>query len=84
MKLTTKTFPAVIGFISSRDARPGHRGMRQGSTIQCAESGDHFGYNGSNIVSRRSLLHSTGISLAGIVSASTLAKLSGRQHVDVD
>ena len=77
-------FPAVIGFISSRDARPGHRGMRQGSTIQCAESGDHFGYNGSNIVSRRSLLHSTGISLAGIVSASTLAKLSGRQHVDVD
>jgi broad specificity phosphatase PhoE len=88
MKPTIKTFPAVLGFISSRDARLDlrHRFMshRHRSEIRCTDEDNNiFAYHGTN-VSRRSLLHSAGTSLAGVVSAGPLAKLFGSQYVDVN
>ncbi|KAL3758579.1 hypothetical protein ACHAWU_008333 [Discostella pseudostelligera] len=87
MKPMMKTFPAVLGFISSRDARLdlGHRFIshRHMSDIRCTDEDDNniFAYHETN-VSRRSLLHSAGTSLAGVVSAGPLAKLLvGSQHV---
>lgn len=61
--------------------------MQLGSKFKCTEiGGDLFECDESNHVgvNRRSLLHSTGTSLAGIVSAGPLAKLLGNQHVDIN
>ena len=75
---------STIGFLACRDAPLGHRWMPQKSKIQCTENDDllcHETQNNNNVSSRRSLLHSAGTSLAGVVSAGPLAKLFGSHHV---